>query len=139
MTSSGKSSLRSASGRCANEENREPVIQVRAEKPLRGIASQRTMSSGENPNIDLYRLVVADALQFAALHKTQQLRLQRQRHLADLVEKECPAIGGLDPSRPAVHRAGKGPASVAEELGFQQCFRYRRAVERGQRACGCAR
>ncbi len=77
----------------------------------------------------LHRLVVAHALQLAALHKAQQLGLQRQRHLADLVEKQCAPVGGLDAAHAALHRAGKGPAGMAEELGLKQRLGNRRAID----------
>ncbi len=67
------------------------------------------------------------------LHKAQQLRLQGQRHLADLVQKQRSPVGGLDPAHAALHRAGKCAARVAEQFGFEQRFRNRRAVDGDKR------
>ena len=61
---------------------------------------------------------------------TQQLRLQAQRHVADLVEKHGTAIGVLEQTSTLAQCAGKRPLGVTEELGFQQRFGNRRAVDR---------
>ena len=73
-----------------------------------------------NAHVHLHGLVVAHALQFAALDKAKQLRLQCQRHLANLVQKQRAAVGGLDAPDAALHRAGKCAARVAEELRFKK-------------------
>ena len=96
------------------------------------------MGGGHNAHIHLHRLVVAHPLQLAALHKAQQLGLQRQRHLADLVQKQRAAVGGFDAPRAPLHRAGKGAARMAKEFGFKQRFRNRRAIDGNKRLAASA-
>ncbi len=81
------------------------------------------MRGGHDAHIHLYGFVIAHSLQFTALDKAQQLGLQRQRHLANLVQKERASVGSLDPSDTPLHRAGKSSAGVAEKLGFEQTLR----------------
>ncbi len=87
------------------------------------------VSGGHDAHIHLHGLVVAHPLQLAALDKAQQLGLQAQRHLADLVQKQRAPVGGLDAAHAPLHRAGKGAAGMAEELGLKQSFGNRRAVD----------
>ena len=47
-----------------------------------------------------------------------------------------PAVGPLEPPLPRLHRAGKGPAFVAEELRVDQLRRDRSAVHAQERAAG---
>src|SRR5437763_622465 len=50
---------------------------------------------------------LADTPELAVLEETQQLRLSGERHLANLVEKERPAVGRLDQSRAIAIGSGK--------------------------------
>ena len=63
----------------------------------------------------------ADALE-RALARTQQFHLHRQRHLADLVEKQRAAMCLLEAALALPHRAGKGAFLVAEEFAFEEVF-----------------
>ena len=70
------------------------------------------------------------------LERAQNLRLQRQRQVADLVEKQRAAVRQLELAGLARHRAGEGALLVAEELGLEQVVGNRRAVDRHERAVG---
>src|SRR5207302_4771766 len=63
----------------------------------------------------------------------QQLDLRRRRHLADLVEKQCPAIRQLEAARAPLGRAGERAFLVAEDLALEQRLGNRRAVDRDER------
>ena len=58
---------------------------------------QRLVRRRHHPHIHAQGLVVAHPLQFARLQKAQHLRLQRQRHLADLVQKQRASVRCFDP------------------------------------------
>ena len=75
----------------------------------------------------------AEPLILAFLQKAQQLRLRRQAHLADLVEEQHATRRHLDLSGFRLLRAGERAALVAEQLGLEQLFRERRAVDRDER------
>jgi hypothetical protein len=47
----------------------------------------------DDPDIDLERLVAADALELAGLEHPQQLGLQIRVQVADLIEEEGAALG----------------------------------------------
>ena len=59
----------------------------------------------------------------------EQLRLEAERHLADLVEHQRALGRLLELARLVAIRAGERAALVAEELGLEQLFRERRAVD----------
>src|SRR2546430_13322350 len=66
------------------------------------------------------RLGRADALELARLEHAQQLRLLRQGQIRNLVEKQRPALGELEPPD-AIHlRVGEGPLHVPEQLALEQ-------------------
>ena len=115
--------------RGADEKDRQPIVEIGAEAAALGLLGQRLMGGGHDAHIHFDGLVVAHPLQLAALDKAQQLGLQPQRHLADLVQKQRASVGGLNPSYAPLHRAGEGPASVAEEFSFQQRLGNGRAVD----------
>ncbi len=84
----------------------------------------RRMSTGDG-------LERAERPDLAVLQHAQQPRLQRQRHVADLVEEQRAAAGLHDqPLRSLASRAGEGAGLVAEQLGIDQALRHRRAVQR---------
>ena len=65
----------------------------------------------------------------ALLERAQELGLQRERHLADLVEEERAAVGLLEEARRALLGVGERAAHVAEQLALEQRLGHRRAVD----------
>src|SRR5207244_4294375 len=61
---------------------------------------------------------------------------QGQRHVADLVEEEGPAVALLELADAAPVGAGEGALLVAEQLALQQLIRDGRAVEGQKRRPG---
>jgi hypothetical protein len=55
--------------------------------------------------------------------RTQQLRLELERQVADLVQEQGAAIGALEAADAPRHRPGERPALVAEELTLEQARR----------------
>src|SRR6185437_17060324 len=68
--------------------------------------------------------------------RLEQLGLLRERQLADLVEEEGAAVGGLEEADLLVARAREGAALVAEQLGFDELLGQRRAVDGDERLVG---
>src|SRR5947207_1147015 len=66
----------------------------------------------------------------ALLEDAQELRLERQRHVGDLVQEQRAACGGLELADAPLDRAREGAALVAEELTLEELVRDGRAVER---------
>src|SRR5262249_20332606 len=75
----------------------------------------------------------ADALELLFLQDAQQLDLYLQGHLADLVEKDRPAVGQLETADAPFRRAGESPAFVAEQLALDQPGGQRRTVHLDER------
>ena len=70
----------------------------------------------------------ANPLDRALLQKPKQLRLQRERHIADLVEKQRTAAGELNLALGGFGGPGKGTLFKAEQLGLEQVLRNGRTV-----------
>ena len=125
--------------RRTDEKNRQPVIEVRTESARLRLRGQLPVRGGDDAHIYANRFVVAHALKLAALHKTQQLRLQPQRHLANLIQKQRAPVRGFDAAGAALHGAGKCAARVPKQLGLKQRFRNRRAVDGHKRLAAARR
>ena len=87
--------------------------------PDLGVLSKWPVGCGDNAHIHLDGLVVAHPLQFAAFHKSQQFGLQRQRHLADLIQKQRAPIRCLDAADASLYRARKCAPGMTEQLSFE--------------------
>ncbi|MNN51976.1 hypothetical protein D3C81_1666420 [compost metagenome] len=88
------------------------------------------MGGGDQAEVDLARLALAEAEQLALLQHAQQVALQFQGHFADLVEEQGAALGRLDL---ALHAAapgtGEGALGIAEQLAGQQVAGQAAAVD----------
>ena len=85
---------------------------------------------------------VADPDDDPLLERAQQLHLQRERHLADLVEEQRAAVGRLELALLVGDRAGEGALHVAEQLALEQVLGDGAAVDGDERlawraASGC--
>src|SRR6185312_9847416 len=78
----------------------------------------------------------ADPLEPLLFERAQDLRLQREREIADLVEEQRAAVGQLEFTRFPIGGPGERPLLVAEQLGLEQRLRDRRAVDRDERTVG---
>ena len=76
-----------ALAQCGHEQldHRDAVIQIFAETTRFDLGEQVAMGAREQAHIDLFDFCRAEWLHFALLQHAQQLRLQRQRQLADLI------------------------------------------------------
>ena len=81
----------------------------------------------------------ADALEALLFERAQDLRLQRERQVANLVEEQRAAVRDLELAQLARGGAGERPLLVAEQLGLEQVLRNRRAVDGDERRVGAAR
>src|SRR5439155_1136976 len=76
------------------------------------------------------RIAAADTRELALLEHAQDLRLERERHVGDLVQEERAARGDLELADAPLDRAREGAALVAEELALEELVGDGRAVER---------
>src|SRR5579864_9047499 len=91
---------------------------------------------GEHPDIDFARAGVADCGYLSFLEHTEELRLHRGRHVANLVEQDSATRRCPEQSELIVRRAGKSAAAVPEEFALEQRLGHSRAVDREKWAVG---
>src|SRR5439155_10955501 len=88
----------------------------------------------DQAEVDTDDAVAANRTILAFLKYTEQLGLQVWRHLADLVQEQRAPLRHLKEPFLVSGRAGERPLLVAEQLGFNQIFGNRRAVDLDERA-----
>src|SRR6185436_17184045 len=116
-----------------DRKHRQPEIQILAVLPRRHGGLQVPVRRRHHAHVDVQRRRAADALERLLLERAQDLRLQRQRQIADFIEEQRAAVRELELPRLALRRAGEGALLVAEELGLEQVLGNRRAVDRDKR------
>src|SRR5581483_8815382 len=112
----------------------QPIVEVLAEFPLLHRLLEVVVRRGEEPHVDLDRVVAADALELLLLDRAQELRLRLERHVAHLVEEERPAVRRLELALASGDRARERALLVPEELALDELARQRRAVQLDERA-----
>ena len=100
-------------------DNVEPEKQIVAEISAGDGGVKILVSRGDHANVDLDWLVAADALEFALLQHSQQLRLQPRRELANFIKKNCAAIGKLQTAFALIERARERALLVVEQFALQ--------------------
>ena len=75
------------------------------------------MGCRDNANVDPKLIFTADPLEHAVLQDAEQPDLCRKRQLANLVEKQGPAVGPLKPAAALGCRTGKAAFFVPEQFG----------------------
>ena len=117
------SSRRSASDGSLQRHDVQPVVEILAEQALLALRVEVAVRGRDHAHVDRDRLRRADRPHLAFLQHAQQLHLQRQRHVADLVEEQRAAVGRLEQSLVRLDRAGERAARMAEQLRFEQIAR----------------
>ncbi len=115
--------------RQAHDEYGEPIEQILAQTAVAQDRLGRVIARRDDADVDGDLLGAADAHHAAGFEDAQHLRLQVERHLGDLVEKQRSARRALEIALMLAHGAGEGAALVAEELGLDQVRRDRAAVD----------
>ena len=85
-----------AKRRNRDRKHRQPEVQVFAELTRRDGGLQMPIGRRDDADVHLQRDRAADALEPLFLQGPQDLRLQRQRQIADFVEKQRAAVGHLE-------------------------------------------
>src|SRR6185436_15088668 len=128
----GRSSTRSRSGgRWIVKTPR--VVQVWPKFILGGAHPQIAVRRRDQPDIGADGLVPAEPLERLVLQQAQDLRLQRERHVTDLVEQHGAAVALLELADATPLGAGERAALVAEQLALEEVFGDRGAVQREER------
>ena len=130
---SGMSSRRSRSARQLHRDDVDAVVKVLAEPPFGHQLRQILVGRRHDADVRLDLFEPADAPEAPLLQHAQQLHLHHRRHLADLVEENRAALRDFDQALLGRLGAGERAAHVTEQLGLEQRFRQRAAVERDER------
>ena len=86
----------------------------------------------DDANIHFDWRVTANPIELAVRKNSQEASLCFRRHVTNLVEKECAAIGLLEAPCALSGSAGEGAFFMTEQFRFDQIFRNRRHVERDE-------
>ena len=114
----------------------EPVEQVLAKPALLDFRAEILVRGRDDAHVHRQCLAGSDAGDHAFLQGAQHLRLRRQAHIADFVEKQRAAVRQLELAGAIGERAGEAPLHVAEQLAFDQLRRNRGTVDRDERTGG---
>ena len=99
----------------------QPVEEVEPERAGRDRPLQIPVAGGDHAGVQRYVPRAPQPLHYPFLEHAEEPCLHLHRHLADLVEKQCPASGDLELSCvPAAPRAGEGAPFVPEQLALEQ-------------------
>ena len=127
-------SVRSRSLRQRYLEGIEAIEQVGSEASFGDGLVEAGVGGGDEKDIDLGS-DAADGTHGPVVEQAQKHGLQRDRHVADLVEEERAAVGLLDQSdRAAAPGAGECAVGIAEQLGLDQAFGKGGAIDGDERA-----
>src|SRR5262245_52244252 len=121
-----------AQRRDEQRDHAQAIVKVFTEPPGFDFVLQVAVGGRDGARVDLHRFSRPDAANLSFLQCAQQFDLQGRARLADLVQKDRPAFGLLEQAFLICDRAGEAPSRVAEELGFEQRFGQRAAIDRDE-------
>src|SRR5262245_16759860 len=107
----------------------QPVEEVLAEAAVAYRRAQVAVRGRDEASVDRDRARPAHAVEARLLERAQELRLGRERHLADLVEEERAAVRELEAAGLARRRARERALLVAEQLALEERLGNRRTVD----------
>ena len=114
--------------------DREPVVEVLAEAAAVDLAPRSRLVAATTRTSTVDRLGAADAADLLALEHAQELRLHRERQLADLVEEDGAAVRALERAGVALVAPVNAPRSWPNSSLSISVRRDRAAVEHDERA-----
>ena len=112
----------------------QAVVQILAEDLFLHALEQIAVGGRDHAHVDaILGAIGADPLDLAGLEKPQQQPLHARRRFADLVHEHGTAMGEFEDAGSIADRAGEAAAHVAEQLGLEQRFGERRAIDGDER------
>src|SRR6202021_2704117 len=104
------------------------VKKVLAKAPFEDERLQILVWGAHHTHVNRNGLAPTQTLDDAVLQKAQQFGLQRRWHVADLVEKQCPALGHFHLAEGLLHGSGECTLLVTKQLALKKLFGNRRTV-----------
>jgi len=110
-------------------DHRQPVVEIFPEAPCAESRLEIGVRGTDEADVDRLRPGAAEATDDTLLDDGEELGLGRFGQQADLVEEERAPVRGLKEARFGAPGVGEGAPLEAEQLGFEQRLRDRRAVD----------
>src|SRR5262249_27205411 len=107
----------------------QPVIEVAAELATLYQLAEVAVGRSNDSDIRCDGSAAAESLKPLILQHTQKLRLEFQRELANLVQKESAIVCKFKAADALIDCAGECPTFVAEQLAFEQARRDGGAID----------
>src|SRR5262249_13903301 len=117
-----------------DRKNIQTVIQIAAELLLFNHLREVGVSCSHDSHVHAQGARTPQAFELLFLKHAQQFRLQIQRDVFDLIEKDRSLVSEFKAADTAIDRAGKRAFLVTEQLTLKQARRNRGAVYFDQRA-----
>src|SRR5262249_21861430 len=112
-----------AQRRQRDRQHVQAIVQVLAEAAFLHLVLEIAVRRRNNANIDANVGDAANSLERLFFQESQQLRLERRRHLADFVEKDRTAVRRLEQPALLLPRVGERAPLVAEQLALENRLR----------------
>src|SRR5262245_22382572 len=118
----------------AERRDRYPVEQVLAKTTGDDLCPEILVGGRDQLELNGARLARPKRVQLSAFENTQEVWLQLERHLADLIEKQCPAACRLDfPDHSRAPAARERTVDIPEQLARQNIARQPPAIQGHER------
>ena len=118
----------------AHGQHAHAIVEILAELALSHAIEQVMVRRNQDPHVRLSLARVADAPVAVLLDDLEELGLDREVHVANLVQEQRAAVCDLQEPRLGGDRPRERPLLVAEELGVHQLAGEARTVEIHERA-----
>ena len=115
-----------AEGRQLDGDDVEPIEEVLPHHALAHRRLEVAVGGGDQPDVRLDVLRVADPPDLAHLDRADELDLEQGRNLGDLVEEERAPLGRREEPDLVGHGAGERALDVSEQLGLHEALRESR-------------
>ena len=122
-----------AKRRQVDGKDREPVVQVFAKPAFLNCSARLLIRCGDDANIEFEFLFAAKPTNPSVFQYAEELRLQLERHLSDLVEKQRSAICQLKTARTRSNGSCERAFLVPEDFTFDKRFRNCSRIDGNER------
>src|SRR5687768_10616087 len=130
---SGYVALPVAKGRQSDRNHVQPEEEVFPECALAHRACKVVICRSNDPDIDPYVAVPADAMDLTRLDRTKKLRLRIEAQISDLVQKQRTGVRELEASYASLRSTGERASLVTEHLALDQIARNSSAIDSDER------
>src|SRR5258706_15867414 len=95
-------------------------IKVIAKSPRSILCFQIAVGSSNHAHVHFHGVIAAQRAHFLLLQNAQEFGLHFGRQLANFIEEDSAAVGGLEQASLGSFRSGESTAFLSEKLAFDQ-------------------